>query len=89
MKLSHLRLLLLHIKGAQSFDDLRTVDGVVHNATACFARAIIEDDDELDRGYGRSNFVDDDSKTLLFVRILRGGWRELNQSALLTLSDYC
>ena len=39
----HLRLLLLHVPGATGYDDLKTVNGVVHNTfkEACVARGLI------------------------------------------------
>ncbi|XP_046590233.1 uncharacterized protein LOC124293426 [Neodiprion lecontei] len=48
IELFHLRLLLLKVKGAKSFKDLRTVDGqVCETFTAtCLALGFIEDDDE-------------------------------------------
>ncbi|GAN11858.1 hypothetical protein MAM1_1133d11475 [Mucor ambiguus] len=44
----YLRLLLLHVPGAKSFADLRTVDGVVHNtfqAAACGLGLLAEDNE--------------------------------------------
>ncbi|XP_044005888.1 uncharacterized protein LOC122850898 [Aphidius gifuensis] len=51
IELFHLRLLLLTIKGATSFEDLRTVNNVVHDTYhgACVALGPIEDDSEWDR----------------------------------------
>lgn len=42
----HLRLLLLHRRGPQSFRDIRTVDGIVHETygAAAIALGLIEDD---------------------------------------------
>ena len=47
-ELFHLRLLLLKVKGAKSFKDLRTVDGRVCESfiATCLALGLIEDDDE-------------------------------------------
>jgi Fe-S cluster biosynthesis and repair protein YggX len=47
-ELFHLRLLLLTIKGAKSFDELRTVNGEFCQSfsAACLALGLIEDDDE-------------------------------------------
>ncbi|KAH7702762.1 hypothetical protein AAVH_28820, partial [Aphelenchoides avenae] len=47
----HVRLLLLHVKGATSYEDLRTVDGVVYETfvQACVLRGITTDDSEWDR----------------------------------------
>jgi hypothetical protein len=43
-----LRLLLNHVAGCQSYQDVRTVDGVVHGSfkEACVARGLLEDDSE-------------------------------------------
>ena len=44
----YLRLLLNHVKGAQSFADVRTVNDVVHDTVqeACCARGLLDDDAE-------------------------------------------
>jgi hypothetical protein len=44
-----LRLLLSVVKGATSFEDLATCDGVIHTTfrSACFARGMMADDTEL------------------------------------------
>ena len=46
-----LRLLLLHVRGAQSFTELRTVDGLIYdtNREAAMARNLLEDDMEWQR----------------------------------------
>ena len=46
IELFHLRLLLSHIKGATSFEHLRTVDGVIKSSftAACLALGLIEDE---------------------------------------------
>ncbi|XP_058793045.1 uncharacterized protein LOC131665274 [Phymastichus coffea] len=51
LELFHLRLLLLHVKGAKSYNDLKTVDNVLHPSftAACLALGIIEDDDEWNK----------------------------------------
>ncbi|XP_044585994.1 uncharacterized protein LOC123266031 [Cotesia glomerata] len=51
IELFHLRLLLIHIKGATSFENLRTVNGVIYDTftTACLAAGLIEDDQEWRR----------------------------------------
>ncbi|XP_044012567.1 uncharacterized protein LOC122855319 [Aphidius gifuensis] len=51
MELFHLRLLLLTVKGATSFENLRTVDGMIYDTyhRACLARGLIEDDSEWTR----------------------------------------
>jgi len=47
-ELFHLRLLLLTVKGATSFNDLRTVNGQFYDSFSaiCLALGVIEDDDE-------------------------------------------
>ena len=47
----HLRILLLHVAGAISFEDLRTVDGVTYHTfkEACLAMGLIADDAEYHR----------------------------------------
>ncbi len=47
----HLRLLLLHVPGARSFEDLRTFDGQIVETfkEACRLRQLLEDDTEWDR----------------------------------------
>src|SRR5882762_6866879 len=44
----YLRLLLVNVKGAESWDDLRRFDGVLHHTfkAACLARGLLEDDGE-------------------------------------------
>lgn len=44
----HLRILLLHVKGVSSFQELRTVNNEVHQTftAACLALGLIEDDEE-------------------------------------------
>ena len=46
----YLRILLTVVVGARNFEDLKKVDGVMHDTykQACFARGLIEDDDEWD-----------------------------------------
>eukprot|EP00794_Sanderia_malayensis_P021398 gene21398-biopygen17176 len=48
-----LRLILLHRKGATSFEDIRTVDGVTHDTFKNAARAmsLLEDDESTDVAY--------------------------------------
>jgi len=50
-ELFHLRLLLLTVKGATSFNDLKSVNGVICQSfsMACLALGLIEDDDEWKR----------------------------------------
>jgi hypothetical protein len=47
----YLRLLLGHVTGATCYEDVRTVDGVVHNTfrEAAMARGLLRGDDEWDR----------------------------------------
>lgn len=47
-ELFHLRILLLRVKGARNYEELRTVGGVVYDTftEACLAAGFIEDDDE-------------------------------------------
>lgn len=48
IELFHLRILLLHVKGASSFQELRTVNNEIHQTftAACLALGLIEDDEE-------------------------------------------
>ncbi|XP_044597177.1 uncharacterized protein LOC123273764 [Cotesia glomerata] len=50
-ELFHLRILLLHSKEARNYEELRTVNGVIHNTftETCLAAGLIEDDDEWKR----------------------------------------
>ena len=52
----HLRILLLHCPGAQSFEDLRTVDGTLAETfkEACALRNLIQDDTEWDQILAKS-----------------------------------
>ena len=45
------RCLLLHVKGATSYEDLRTYNNIVYGTfqEACIARGLLEDDQEWDR----------------------------------------
>ncbi|XP_058808584.1 uncharacterized protein LOC131674091 [Phymastichus coffea] len=73
IELFHLRLLLLHVKGAVSFESLRTVDNVAHPTftAACLALGLIENDDEwkhaLEEG---SKWMMPQRLRYLFVRIM-------------------
>ena len=73
IELFHLRLLLLHVKGATSFEDLRTVDGVTHPTfvDTCLALDLIEDDEEWRRAIQEACLWMMPSKLRdLFIRIL-------------------
>ncbi|XP_057338433.1 uncharacterized protein LOC130676299 [Microplitis mediator] len=51
IELFHLRLLLVNVKGATSFEDLRTVNGIMYDTfvATCLAAGLIEDDQEWKR----------------------------------------
>ncbi|XP_044588828.1 uncharacterized protein LOC123268010 [Cotesia glomerata] len=51
VELFHLRLLLVHIKGAKSFEELRTVNRTLYDSftSTCLAAGLIEDDQEWRR----------------------------------------
>ncbi|XP_058797015.1 uncharacterized protein LOC131667548 [Phymastichus coffea] len=72
-ELFHLRSLLLHVKGAVSFESLRTVDDVVHSTfvATCLALDLIENDEEwkmaLEEG---TRWMMPQRLRYLFVRIL-------------------
>ncbi|XP_008557719.1 uncharacterized protein LOC103578405 [Microplitis demolitor] len=48
IELFHLRLLLVNVKGAPSFEDLKTVNGITYDTyvATCLTLGLIEDDDE-------------------------------------------
>ena len=72
-ELFHLRLLLLKVKGAKSFEDLRTVDGQVCESfiATCLALGLIEDDDEWRRAMDEAAvWMMPGLLRRLFVRIL-------------------
>lgn len=52
-----MRLLLCHVAGATSFEDLRTVEDEVHTTyqSACVARGLLQDDKEWDRCIQEAN----------------------------------
>ncbi|XP_051165645.1 uncharacterized protein LOC127284299 [Leptopilina boulardi] len=73
MELFHLRLLLLTVKGATSFESLRTVNGVVLESftSACLALGLVEDDTEWIRTIEEATlWMMPHSLRQLFVRIL-------------------
>ncbi|KAI9126198.1 hypothetical protein K1719_002619 [Acacia pycnantha] len=47
-ELYYLRFLLTKVRGSRSFDEIKTVDGFMHNnlKDACFARGLLDDDQE-------------------------------------------
>ena len=53
----YLMMLLLHVKGATSFEALRTFEGVIHDRyeSACRARGLLFDDTEWERTMTRSS----------------------------------
>ena len=73
LQLFHLRLLLLHVKGAISFDDLKTVNGIIQPTftAACLALGLIEDDEEWIRAMNEATvWMMPVQLRRLFVRIL-------------------
>ncbi|XP_039311973.1 uncharacterized protein LOC105206659 [Solenopsis invicta] len=73
IELFHLRLLLLTVKGATSFDDLKTVNGEKCQSfsAACLALGLIEDDDERKRAMKEAvGWMMPRQLRRLFVRIL-------------------
>ena len=73
IELFHLRLLLLHVRGAKSFVDLRTVDGVIYPSfvATCLALGLIEDDEEWRKALQEASlWMMPKSLRQLFVRIL-------------------
>jgi len=72
-ELYHLRLLLLTVKGATSFNKLKTVNGEVCQSfsAACLALGLIEDDDEWKRAMNEAvGWMMPRQLRRLFVRIL-------------------
>ncbi|XP_018404137.1 PREDICTED: uncharacterized protein LOC108780818 [Cyphomyrmex costatus] len=72
-ELFHLRLLLLTIRGATSFNDLRTINGEICQSfsAACLALGLIEDDDEWKRAMNEAvGWMMPRQLRRLFVRIL-------------------
>ncbi|XP_051158478.1 uncharacterized protein LOC127279882 [Leptopilina boulardi] len=73
VELFHLRLLLLTCKGATSFENLRTVNGVIHETftSTCLALGLIEDDYEWTRTIEEAAiWMMPHALRKLFVRIL-------------------
>ncbi|XP_074099928.1 uncharacterized protein LOC141528005 [Cotesia typhae] len=72
-ELFHLRILLLHSKGARNYEELSTVNGVIHNTftETCLAAGLIEDDDEWKRTLNEAViWMMPRQLCCLFVRIL-------------------
>ena len=72
-ELFHLRLLLTRVKGATSFESLKTVDGTICESfqAACLARGLIENDEEWKRTLQESSFwMMPKQLRRLFVRLL-------------------
>jgi len=72
-ELFHLRLLLLTVKGATSFNDLRTVNGQFYQSFSetCLALGLIEDDDEWKQAMNEAvKWMMPRQLRRLFVRIL-------------------
>ncbi|KYN21838.1 ATP-dependent DNA helicase PIF1, partial [Trachymyrmex cornetzi] len=73
IELFHLRILLLHVKGAKNFQELRTVNNEVHQTftAACLALGLIEDDNEWYRAMNEAKvWMMPRRLRNLFVRIL-------------------
>ncbi|XP_057339407.1 uncharacterized protein LOC130676918 [Microplitis mediator] len=71
--LFHLRLLLIHIKGAKSFEELKTVNGIICDTfmSACLAAGLIEDDQEWRRTLNEAvSWMMPRQLRCLFARIL-------------------
>ena len=72
-ELFFLRLLLHHVTGPKSFEDLRTVDGIVHttNQDACIALGLFEDDRTIEQAFeeGASFRVSESALLHLFVTL--------------------
>ncbi|XP_043463735.1 uncharacterized protein LOC122499439 [Leptopilina heterotoma] len=73
VELFHLRLLLISVKSATSFEDLLTVNGIRHDSfqNACLALGLIEDDAEWNRAMLEGeNWMMPAQLRRLFIRIL-------------------
>ena len=69
----YLRLLLLHVRGATSYENLRTVDGIIYDSfsAACLVLKLIEDDEEWINAMEEATlWMMPGRLRLLFVRIL-------------------
>ncbi|XP_011859010.1 PREDICTED: uncharacterized protein LOC105556523, partial [Vollenhovia emeryi] len=73
IELFHLRILLLNVKGATSYNELKTVNGELHQTftSACLALGLIEDDNEWKLAINEASvWMMPKHLRLLFVRIL-------------------
>ncbi|XP_018359962.1 PREDICTED: uncharacterized protein LOC108759143 [Trachymyrmex cornetzi] len=73
MELFHLRILLLHVKGAKNFEELRTLNNEIHQTftAACLALGLIEDYNEWYRAMNEAKvWMMPRRLRNLFVRIL-------------------
>ncbi|XP_029668856.1 uncharacterized protein LOC115238862, partial [Formica exsecta] len=73
IELFHLRILLLHVRGATCFQELRTVNNEIHQTftAACLALGLIEDDEEWYRAMNEAKvWMMPKRFRNLFVRIL-------------------
>jgi len=73
IELFHLRILFLHVRGATSFQELRTVNNKVHQTftATCLALRLIEDDEEWCRAMNEAKIWMMPRRLCnLFVRIL-------------------
>ena len=89
MEVFYLRMLLHVTKGPRSFEDLRTVEGVLYPSykAACFARGLIEDDSEWHEALKEAElFKSPEQMRQLFVVILTACF-PLDPAKL--LQDFC
>jgi len=73
IELFNLRILLLHVRGATSFEELKTVNNEIHHTftAACLALGLIEDDEEWNRAMNEAKiWMMPRRLRNLFVRIL-------------------
>ncbi|XP_043463102.1 uncharacterized protein LOC122501545 [Leptopilina heterotoma] len=73
VELFHLRLLLLSVKGATSFENLRTVNGTLHDSfvSTCLSLGLIEDDSEWENAMTEAKlWMMPQQLRRLFVRLL-------------------
>ena len=73
IELFHLRILLLNVKGATCYNDLKTVNGELHQTftSSCLALGLIEDNEEWKRAMNEASiWMMPRQLRLLFVRIL-------------------